>query len=180
MDAEQDRVRREVVRGSRGLWRRVRSVLGASVLGASVLGVSVLGASVLGASVLGASVLGCAGTPFATIRAPDGSPRLRVEVEIARTAEERMRGLRGRDALPEDLGLALQFPIEGSACIVNTGVPFAIDAVFADTSGVVRAVERGIPGDDPAARCHDDVRLIVELAAGVASPVAVGDVVEIR
>lgn len=126
--------------------------------------------------VAGVALFGCQdGAPVARIDSPEGEERLTVRVELAVTAEERMRGLRDRNSLPEDQGLLLVFPVTGEVCVVNDGVPFAIDAVFVDAEGVVTAVERAIPADDPTPRCHPLTRRVLELAAGVAATVGTGD-----
>ncbi|MFW6050059.1 MAG: DUF192 domain-containing protein [Myxococcota bacterium] len=120
------------------------------------------------------------GRPRAVVTSPEGEPRLEVAVEIAETAEARMRGLRGWTALEPDEGLLLVFPTEGEVCLVNEDVPFAIDAVFADASGAVVAIEREVPAGDATPRCHPGTARVLEVAAGVAAPVAPDDLLVVR
>lgn len=94
--------------------------------------------------------------------------------EVADTEAQRATGLRLSDGLGSDEGLLLEFNTEGNVCIVNTGVAFSIDAIFASNDGTVVAVERRIAANDEAARCHDSTRRVLELAAGTASAVRGG------
>ncbi|MBK6575122.1 MAG: DUF192 domain-containing protein [Sandaracinaceae bacterium] len=120
----------------------------------------------------------CADVPLVEVRGPDGTLRLRVEADFARTADARREGLAGRDGLDEGRGLLLVFPTEGEVCIENTPVGFAIDAIFANAAGRVIAIERDIPAGDATSRCHQPVAQVLELAGGVALSVQVGDVLE--
>ncbi len=106
--------------------------------------------------------------PLLSVRSPDGTLRLRVEVDFARTAEARREGLAARNGLDDGRGLLLVFPTEGEVCIENAPVGFAIDALFADAAGQVIAIERGIPAGDTTSRCHQPVAQVLEFAGGVA------------
>lgn len=123
-------------------------------------------------------LVGCADLPLVEVRGPDGSLRLQVVADVARTAVARREGLAGRDSLDEGRGLLLVFPTEGEVCIDNAPVDFAIDALFADATGQVVAIERSVPAGDPTPRCHEPVAQVLELADGVALSAQVGDVVE--
>jgi uncharacterized membrane protein (UPF0127 family) len=129
-------------------------------------------------AVCGATLLltGC-GCPDSDVRVTGTGSTTRLDVcaERARTADERRQGLRGREPLPEGRGLLLEFPVEDEVCIFNEGVDFAIDAVYADATGRVVAVERRIPAGDGSSRCHRPVQYILELRAGVARDVREGD-----
>lgn len=96
-------------------------------------------------------------------------------VELAVTAEERRQGLRGHLPLATGEALVLIFPRELEVCVVNNGVQFAIDAVFAAEDGKILAIEHDIPAADGSARCHQGVRWVVETAAGQAEFVRPGD-----
>ena len=100
---------------------------------------------------------------------------LEAHCELAVTAEERRQGLRGSDPLLPGQALLMVLPRELEVCIVNDGVTFSIDAIYARNSGSVLAIERDIPANDGTARCHEGVRWIVETAAGEAAEVAAGD-----
>lgn len=94
---------------------------------------------------------------------------------VAESAADRMRGLRGAAPLEVGEALLLRFPIEGEVCIVNDGVSFPLDVLYADTDGLVVAVERDVAAGDATPRCHLRVRSVLEVAAGGAETVAVGD-----
>lgn len=120
-------------------------------------------------------LVGCATDPQVVVRTPEGELRARYHVEIARTAVERMTGLRGTEALADDEGLWIEFPVEDELCIVNSGVAFNIDAIWV-RSGRVVAVET-FAADDPDARCFIGSE-VLEVAAG--SPVQIGDAATLR
>ncbi len=121
------------------------------------------------------ALAGCAcGGVTARVLSPEGSARLEVCATEARTPEERVRGLSKRTSLPSDEGLVIEFPAEGQACITNEPVPFPIDTVFASADGTVVAVEHFAANEAPA-RCHDTTLDVLEVRAGVAASVAVGD-----
>lgn len=127
-----------------------------------------------------ASLVGCAhdGCPTASVQAGDtGGTRLSVCVEVAETDEERTNGLRGR-GLEDGEGLLLRFPVEDEVCIVNTGVPIAIDVLFADDEGEITALERNVRAGDPIVRCHPATRRVLEVRAGAAVDIRRGDVLE--
>src|SRR5690606_37801038 len=99
--------------------------------------------------------------------------------DIATTELERRQGLAGRTELPPDRGLLLHFPLTGEVCIVNTGVVFDIDAIYADELGTIVAIERGIPAQNSSPRCVEGVRNVLEVNAGVADPFAAGDMLRV-
>jgi uncharacterized membrane protein (UPF0127 family) len=117
-------------------------------------------------------VASCEDVPEVSIAAADGSEVLRVEVDLAITAAERMQGLRGRDL---EAGTGLLFVLPGppdSVCIANDGVDFAIDAVFI-AEGAVTEVERAVAAGDASDRCHRADH-ILELRTGAAAGVTTG------
>lgn len=118
-------------------------------------------------------------TRLATVYSPDGDPVAEFIVFEANTAAMRRDGLRVLDPLAPGTGLLLNFPVTGEVCIVNGGVSYAIDAVFiGDPGDVVVAVERGIPALDESARCIDNVHSVLEVRAGEAANVSLGDRLE--
>jgi len=132
-------------------------------------------AALFALSVLGA---GCGGGGLlpVVVTGPLGEVRLEVQAEQAITEEERVQGLSGYASLADDRGMLLVFPVEGEVCIQNGTVAFAIDAVFLDGSGRVVAVEEGVAAGDGTVRCHAPAAYVLEVAAGVAADVQLGDV----
>lgn len=106
---------------------------------------------------------------------PDGGERLSVCAVVRDTAAGRRVGLRDVAVLPDDRGLLLVFPVEDEVCIVNDGVGYPIDVIHASTDGEVVAIERAIPAGDATARCHPATRQVLEVGAGVAARVMLGD-----
>ena len=133
------------------------------------------------ALVLAVLAAGCGTTPRVRVAAAgSASPVLDVAVELATTADARTRGLRGHAPLGAGDGLLIELPAAGTVCIVNDGVTFAIDAVYAGADGRVIAVAADIAAGDPTARCQDGVADVLEVAAGGAARVAPADVMTIE
>lgn len=134
------------------------------------------------AVVASAGLWACGGDPAGVrvVIESDEAVVLDVVADVARTADERRQGLRGQPPLAPGAGLLLDFPVEGEVCLFNDGVSFAIDAVYAAADGQVRAVERGIPAGDAGARCHEGVQQVLEVAAGEAGAVSLGDRLQVR
>lgn len=109
------------------------------------------------------------------VASSDGTEHLSVDAIVAESEAERREGLTRYDELEDDHGLLIVLPVEGEVCITNSGVGFAIDAVFAADDGTVVAVERNVPMGDVTLRCHMSTRRILEVAAGVAGSVDAGD-----
>ncbi len=118
---------------------------------------------------------GDAGAVVRIESATTGEALLVADADRAVTADERMRGLRGRAALAAGEGLLIEIPIATEVCIVNDGVAFAIDAIYASEAGEVIAIEREIAAGDGTPRCVAETRRVLEVSAGAASSVRVGD-----
>jgi len=115
------------------------------------------------------------GTRVRVERAGDAAAVLDVCAKLAVTEAERTEGLAKAPSLSESRGLLLVFPVEGEVCIQNGPVSFSIDEVFASDAGDVVAVERQVGAGDATARCHAGVRRVLEVNAGIADSVSVGD-----
>ncbi len=132
----------------------------------------------VGAVWLGLSLCGCAGVTVVSIEDSAGGLRLEVEVEVARSETERRLGLGGRETLPASEGLWMELPIRGEVCIVNETVTFPIDVVFV-TDAAVTDVALGVAAGETAATCQVATH-VLEVAAGVAGSVEVGDRAVVR
>jgi uncharacterized membrane protein (UPF0127 family) len=109
-------------------------------------------------------------------RADSGMLVLEARAEVARSEDERRRGLRDHPPLAPGEALLIELPLElDDICVVNDGVSFDIDGVFVRADGTVVTIERAIPAGETTARCHDRTRWIVEIAAGQARDVLPGD-----
>ena len=104
-----------------------------------------------------------------------GGVTLSVCAEVLETEEARRSGLRGRTALASGEGVLLDFPLTSEICIVNDGVGFDIDAVYVGPDDRVVAIERRIPAGDAGPFCHPDVQRVLEVNAGEADAVGIGD-----
>lgn len=133
----------------------------------------------LAISLGGWALTGCACASGTELTITSAGAELGLCAEVAETEAERMRGLQGAEPLAPGEALLLPFPVEDRICIVNGGVGFAIDVLYASTDGTVVAIERGVPAGDETPRCHDGVRRVVETAASQLDGVSVGDALRI-
>jgi uncharacterized membrane protein (UPF0127 family) len=109
-------------------------------------------------------------------RSGDSEPvTLAADVDVARSTLEQGRGLMFRAAIPDDYALAFPFDGADTRWLHMLFVPFAIDALWL-VDGEVRKRKRLAPfvglGRGPA-------DTVVELPAGAADEVAVGDEVRL-
>lgn len=107
----------------------------------------------------------------------DGNDLLDVCIDRVSTAEDRRRGLAGRD-LGTDEGLLLVFPTVDELCLTNAPVTYAIDALWLDESFIIQAMAR-LAAAEPGPICHGPARYVLELRAGVADALAPGQRVEL-
>jgi hypothetical protein len=122
-----------------------------------------------------AAAVGCACPGGAAVTVETADAPVQLCAEVARTEAERMRGLRGRAPLAPGEALLLEFPVEDEICIVNDGVSFPIDVLYAASDDTVVAVERDVPAGDSTPRCHRGVQRVLETAAGALRSVGPGD-----
>lgn len=121
-------------------------------------------------------LLACGSTEATwTARGPDGARKATFVVTFAETETSRRLGLSNQPPLAKHEGLLLRFPVPGRVCIHNREVGFPLDLVFVETGGLVTAVERAVPAYDPTRRCQPAVLEVLEVRAGSAQSVAVGD-----
>ena len=97
----------------------------------------------------------------------DGTPFLRIAVELAETMEEQRRGLMGRRSLPSKGGMLFVYPeaIEQSFWMKNTPLP--LDIVFiAEDSTIVNIARRTRPLSEDMIRSMAPAQYVLELRAG--------------
>lgn len=108
-----------------------------------------------------------------------GEVRLDVCAEVATSEADRRAGLAGRSGLPAGAGLLMDFPVTGEVCITGEEMRFPIDVVFVSGTGHVAALG-ALGADDPALLCEQGIERVIEVSAGAASDVEVGDEVTIE
>lgn len=108
---------------------------------------------------------------------------LRFVVTVAEDEDARRRGLMGSSRLEENEGLLLVFPGPSEVCLVNSGVDFAIDAVFivdGEDGGLrVGEVLAGIAANDPEPRCAE-ASYVLEVDAGASRAIDRGAAVVVN
>lgn len=105
-----------------------------------------------------------------TLQAACNGQLLANNVQHATSHVARLKGLLGRDALRPGEGML----IEPCKSIHMFGMRFAIDAVFVDRSGQVIAVHHNLKPWH-ATRSYRKARAVLELPAGQAHAIRVGD-----
>ena len=98
------------------------------------------------------------------------------EVEVANTTLSRARGLMFRRSIPDDYALVFRFPDVGRRDVHMLFVPFPLDVVWL-ADGAVERVATLRPWIGLASARAD---LMIELPAGTAADVEVGDSITIQ
>ncbi len=97
----------------------------------------------------------------------DGTPFLRIAVELAESPEEQTRGLMGRRSLPSKGGMLFVYPedVDQSFWMKNTPLPLDILFIRGDSS-VVNIVRRTRPLSEDRITSAGPARYVLELRAG--------------
>lgn len=111
-----------------------------------------------------------------TVYLPDGKP---IYAEVAKTPEERARGLMFRENLRENDGMFFVFESDGYHAIWMKNMRFSIDVLWLDSNLKVVHIERDVP------QCREEpcpiyspsspARYVLEVNANIAKSVKVGD-----
>lgn len=108
---------------------------------------------------------------------------LAVSVEVADTADKRMKGLSGRDPLPENTGLLFIFEEDGYPAIWMKDMLFAIDIIWIDAQGQIVSIAPGVtPETYPQTfKPAQAARYVLEMKAGYveARNVQAGDMTDV-
>jgi len=131
---------------------------------------------------LGAGCGGGDGAPMVVLR-PEGRPEVRVQVELARTSQERERGLMFREQLDADSGMLFLYQQEGILAfwMRNTLIPLDMIFISADHR-VVGIVENAEPQTDTVRKVDEPSQFVLEVNGGFAAAhgIAAGTPVEFR
>ena len=101
-----------------------------------------------------------------------------IEVEVARTPEERRVGLMHRTALAQDRGMLFDYGTTRQATMWMKNTLISLDMFFADEEGrIVTIAERTTPLSEKRISSGEPVRFVLEMIGGSARRlgVAVGD-----
>ena len=109
-----------------------------------------------------------------------------IPVEVAKTAEERAKGLSGRISLEAGLGMLFVFPEPGNYSFWMPDMNFPIDIIWI-TDGKVVGMEKNVPNEfDPQNPVFylppEPVKYVLEVSAGFAQAhgIGIGDDVILR
>ncbi|MFA5038354.1 MAG: DUF192 domain-containing protein [Candidatus Omnitrophota bacterium] len=104
-----------------------------------------------------------------------------LRVTLARTDEERQKGLMGRDFLPQNEGMLFIFPQEGTWGIWMKNMKIPLDIIWMDASGRVVTIARDAqPSNSPAPPIFKNdtpAKFVLEARAGLVDEygIAIGD-----
>ena len=123
------------------------------------------------AAVLMVGLAGCAGDgDTTTLVRLDGVP---IEVVVADTSAEHLRGLQGADALDEGEGMLFVWEEPAVRTFAMKDVSFPIDVIFFDESQNVSAIEPLDPGDEQRVSSPSPARYVLETPQGWAERIGI-------
>ena len=92
-----------------------------------------------------------------------------IQVEVARTAEERAVGLMHRTELAPDRGMLFDYGVTRPATMWMKNTLISLDMFFAESDGrIVTVAERTTPLSEKRIRSGQPVRFVLEMIAGSA------------
>ncbi|WP_246041326.1 DUF192 domain-containing protein [Peteryoungia ipomoeae] len=99
-----------------------------------------------------------------------------LDVEWALTADQRARGLMGRERLADDEGMLFDFGVTRMVTMWMENTILSLDMVFIDEEGrVVRVAERTVPFSRDIVGSGVPVRYVLEIRAGRASELGIAE-----
>ena len=104
-------------------------------------------------------------------------------VEVAKTPEERARGLMNRESLAQNAGMWFIFPEMGDEKFWMKDTLIALDLVYVDDDmKVVHIIENAVPESTELLSSPSEFQYVLEIAAGMAEErgIKTGDVVQYR
>lgn len=88
-------------------------------------------------------------------------------MEVASSNAERLKGLSGRDSLPDNKGMLFVFEKPAEQCIWMKDMLFNIDIIWLNESKEAIRLERNVaPETYPDSFCADDTKYVIELNSG--------------
>lgn len=104
------------------------------------------------------------------ILSPPGRAPAKVRVEIARTPEQRERGLMYRERLDADAGMIFLFDHDDDQTFWMKNTPLPLDMIFITKDLVVAGVvENTVPFSTQSRSCGKQSRFVLEVNAGFAA-----------
>lgn len=103
-------------------------------------------------------------------------------LEVSDTHEKRIKGLSGRQNLPENKGMLFTYAEAGNECIWMKDMHFSLDILWLNADKKVIKIERSVsPKTYPRSFCANGTQYVIELNAGEAAKagVKVGQQIEL-
>lgn len=107
--------------------------------------------------------------------------KARFTVDVAKSSEERAKGLMHVESMPTSKGMLFVYPVPQPVAfwMKNTLIP--LDMIFADSRGVVVNVHSNAePGDLTSIPGGNDVQFVLEINGGLAKMLGIGEGAELR
>ena len=116
-----------------------------------------------------ASASGAESGPLEPLTIETGAGVHVIQVEVARTAEERAVGLMHRTELAPDRGMLFDFGATRPATMWMKNTLISLDMFFAESTGrIITIAERTTPLSEKRIRSGQPVRFVLEMIAGSA------------
>lgn len=103
-----------------------------------------------------------------------GIGRNHYALEVSDTQEKQVKGLSGRQDLPEGSGMLFAYPEAGNECIWMKDMHFSLDILWLNADKKVIKLEKSVsPETYPRSFCADGTQYVIELNAGEAAKAGV-------
>lgn len=103
------------------------------------------------------------------------TPEECVELETAATREAQIKGLSGRESMPDNQGLLFVFEKADEKCIWMKDMKFSLDIIWVNENKEIIDIKRGVsPKTYPKNYCAGPTKYVIELNAGVAAKARLG------
>ena len=103
------------------------------------------------------------------MRLSDGTADCLAKLEPAATNDKRLRGLSGRDSLPDGTGMLFIFDRPSEQCMWMKDMKFSIDMMWLnEKKQIIKLATEVTPETYPSSFCSEDTKYVIELPAGQA------------
>jgi uncharacterized membrane protein (UPF0127 family) len=116
--------------------------------------------------IIGAAILFAVSCNGSTVAFSNNSTVETLSIEVAKTPEERTRGLMERESLPEDGGMLFDFGGAVNSAFWMKDTSFPLSIAFVDSSGRITSIMDLEPFDETPVKPADEYRYAIEANRG--------------
>ena len=92
------------------------------------------------------------------------------DLEVSDSDTERLKGLSGRDSLPDNQGMLFMFDRPEEQCFWMKDMKFSLDMIWTDEQKRIVRLEKNVSPDTyPASFCAQDTKYVLEFNRGFAA-----------